>query len=529
MQAVVRVLRVASAASLLISVLCFVLWSWRWPLLGDASQIHYIAFLIGRGLAPYRDLGDMNMPGTYLIEIAAMKVFGGGALGWRVFDFTLLACATGAFRVLTRRAGWAAAIFAAALFALAHGRDGIEQAGQRDLSMAVLLVGSTAALFVAIRRRSSLAMLGFGVLAGVAMTIKPTALPLSIAQLVIALFVLRDASSHETAVREETSAALQFPAMVALAGLAVGPLAALAFLLRQGTVAAFWTGMHGVVPYYASLGHKLLGYLLVHSISPLMVLVFAWFALLLLARTRLGWERGLLVAGVVFGLSSYILQARGFPYHRYPELAFLLPLMAIDFFEAMDGLRGASDRGDWRTQVAGGLAVAAVVFGGFFLGPQSALQIHRFRWWQTDFNTTLEANLSRLGGQALSGQVQCIDWVSGCETSLYDMKLMPATGMLEDFLIFGPPTVPVVAETRKSFGDAVFAHPPKVMVVSSWLHIDGPGEYKKLDRWPEFEAFLAQDYRLDTEWTPTRTKRWWAREEFGAGYRIYVLKSVAPE
>jgi hypothetical protein len=180
-------------------------------------------------------------------------------------------------------------------------------------------------------------------------------------------------------------------------------------------------------------------------------------------------------------------------------------------------------------RVAGGLAAAAIAFAGLFLAPQSALQIHRFRWWETDFNTTLETNLDRLGGVALSGHIQCIDWVSGCETTLYGMKLVSATGLLEDFLIFGRPDVPVVAETRKTFGDEVFGHPPRVIVVSSWLHIDGPDDYKKLDLWPAFKTFLAQEYVLETEWKPTRSRRWWGREEMGHGYRIYVLKNMSPE
>jgi len=70
---------VALAASLSVCALLFFVWSWHWPLVGDASLIHYIGWLIGRGWAPYREIGDMNMPGSYLIEMAAMHLFGMGA------------------------------------------------------------------------------------------------------------------------------------------------------------------------------------------------------------------------------------------------------------------------------------------------------------------------------------------------------------------------------------------------------------------------------------------------------------------
>ena len=159
-----RLFRVALAASLSVSALLYFAWSWRWPLVGDASLIHYIGWLIGRGWAPYREIGDMNMPGSYLIEIAAMHVFGMGDLAWRLFDFALMAAATASFFVITRARGapsfaapsrrvgpedgWLAGLFAACLFILVHGRDGLAEGGQRDLTMAVCLVVATAFLFV---------------------------------------------------------------------------------------------------------------------------------------------------------------------------------------------------------------------------------------------------------------------------------------------------------------------------------------------------------------------------------------------
>jgi hypothetical protein len=504
MTSMLRALRIALAISLTVSVALFVAWSRQWPLVGDASLIHYITFLIEQGKAPYRELSDMNMPGTFLIEMAGMKLFGGGAAGWRGFDFALLLAACGAFAVMTRRAGWFAAVFAGTLFALVHGRDGLAQAGQRDLTMAVLLVLSTAALFLAIERRSAAWLVGFGVLAGAALTIKPTTLPLSLAQLAIAAWVLRKRST----------------AVWAGGGMLVGPLAALGFLVQEHAVAAFWAGLRGIVPYYASLGHKPLGYLLAHCLSPLQALVAIWVLVLLLARPELDWRRGLLLCGVGFGLLSYVIQARGFPYHRYPLLAFLLPLLALDCTESMEAVTAPGAR----AKTAGWVSVATLCVGGFFLGPQSAAQIHRFRWWETDFNTTLAANLDRLGGASLSGQIQCIDWISGCENTLYNLRLVQQTGLLEDFLLFGPGNVPVIADARQQFREAAFAHPPRVIVVSSWLHIDGPGDYRKLDQWPELEEFLARDYTLDTEWKPARTQRWWSREETEPGYRIYVRR-----
>ena len=73
----------AVSAVLLICCGAFCVTSWRWPLLGDAPLMHYVVFLMQHGMAPYRDIVDLNQPGTYAVGAAVMW-FGKGALAWRV-------------------------------------------------------------------------------------------------------------------------------------------------------------------------------------------------------------------------------------------------------------------------------------------------------------------------------------------------------------------------------------------------------------------------------------------------------------
>jgi len=519
---------VALTASLVVSAMLYFVWSWRWPLVGDASLIHYMGWLIERGWAPYRQFSDMNMPGSYLIELGAMHLFGMGDMAWRIYDFTLMGAAGMSFLVITRRAGsdsgWLAGLFAACLFVLVHGRDGLAEGGQRDLTMAVCLIVASAFLFIAIRKDWLWAAASFGLFSGVALTIKPTALPLTVAQLVLAGFVLL---RRRGKLGEPQSLRRLRAAVATILGYLIAPVAALLFLIRQQAVAAFFANLHGLVLYYSGLGHKPLGFLLLHSISPLLPLVLLWLAVLALRRQSMNWEHGVLLCGVVFGLVSYLVQARGFPYYRYTLLTFLLPLMAMDFTQAAQMQLSNLWRNTAhirRIQTAQCIALAALAFGGFFLAPQSAVLLHRYRWWQTDFISSLQQNLDALGGQQLSGHVQCIDSISGCGNVLYRMRLEPANGLLVDFPLFGEQGVPFVQQTRERFAAAMNESPPQVLVVSSALYVDGPGEYRKLDRWPAFQSFLAENYTLQTDWTPSRTARWWSREETPAGYRIYVLR-----
>jgi hypothetical protein len=502
--AIGRAFKAALVCSLLACTLLFFPWSWRWPLVGDASLIHYICFLMDHGMAPYRDLGDMNMPGVYMIEWAVMHTYGAGDMAWRIFDFTLMAAATASILVITLPDLFAG-LFAATLFILVHGRDGLQQAGQRDLTMAVCLLMATASLMRGMRRNRWWDFALFGAFAGVAATIKPTALLFTALLLLVVITIFR--RQHQGLSVGIASASVCFLIM---------PIAAVIFLLHKNALRAFIGGFSGIVPYYASLGHKPLGFLLVHSVSPLMPLVAIWLFLLALSRPQLTPERIILICGVVFGLVSYVVQARGYPYYRYSLLAFLLPLMAMDFTAAFRGRQGK--------RVCYALAGMGLFVGGFVIAPTSILYIHRYETHE-DFIASLSATLEELGGTALSGHVQCVDSISGCGTTLYKMRLVQSTGVLSDFLLFGPETAPVVRSTRKQFLQAIERDSPEVIVVSGWLHIDGPGDYRKLEYWPEFAEVLSQKYLLKTQWAPQRPNHWWSREQWPDGYRVYVLRA----
>ena len=86
-----RPLRAATCLLLSLCVGFFVWRTWHWSLVNDAPQISYLCFLMEHGMAPYRDIIEMNMPGTYLVHLSVMHMLGGGAMAWRIFDLMLLA------------------------------------------------------------------------------------------------------------------------------------------------------------------------------------------------------------------------------------------------------------------------------------------------------------------------------------------------------------------------------------------------------------------------------------------------------
>lgn len=497
-----RFARVAAAAILLACAAIFVVRTMHWPLVGDPAILHYVAFLTAHGMAPYRQIRDINLPGALLMDSVGMRTVGGGALVWRIFDLLLLAATTLAMMAIAR--DWFAGLLAGVVFAAIHGADGIFNLGQRDFVIAAAIVVGYAALFQATRRESAWWVLVFGLCTGAVTTIKPTFLFLG--PMVLAVLAL-----------SRSRQGLRWRRWVAYgcAGWLIPYFAVLVYLVRQQAVGAFVRTMMGIAAYHASLARQSFGYLLLHSVAPLGPLVVVWAAIAAPGiRRQVSWEPLALLIGLVYGLFSYVAQGKGYPYQRYPLIALLLLVMAIDW-TAATRKAGLMRAGGW-------IGIAACVL---LLTPVSVWKACRYDWRYTGMIGTLESDLNRLGGPALSGQVQCIDTLGGCYNALCDLRLVQHTGFLYDEFLFGDERSNAVAENRKAFLDTLIADPPQVMIVVAGLFPSGPPGFQKLALWPEFEAYLDAHYKLYDEVTPSRPTYWWARKDPPRSYRIYRMSS----
>jgi len=496
-------------------LLCWVMATWllslRWQQVNDPAQLHYACFLMDHGMSPYRDLIEMNMPGTYLTNWTVMHTLGGGSLAWRLFDIGLMLVAAWAMLSIARPHDWFAGALAATMLIMFHARDGAMQLGQRDLIIAIMLVCAHAFLFRALRSGSLWPMIGFGLTAGYAATIKPFPAPYILLLLVLAALRFRRSGGAWIRATLLGAGAMAIPGVVVLV-----------FLVAKHSLADFLWVVRWTLPYYAPIDRYGWGWLF-HRISPsvwgfvliaALIFVFEWKANdWRLARRDEdaqaeieGWEMRMLALGMFFGAASYFVQGKGTPYHRYPFFAFLF-LWSILYI-----VRALRRQGIERV-----LAVAGVAFG-LILTPSYARELHH-EDWSPRYIDALTADLNHLGGPALSGKVQCITTYPDCHTVLYRMRLVQSTGLFYDFLIFGPEANPSVQHWRAVFQRQLEAHPPDVFVVHSGLYPynDGYG-YAKLMEWPAFGRYFEQNYVLyaDRSFPPNIT--------MNDDYRIYVRK-----
>jgi hypothetical protein len=515
--------------------------------------MHYIVFLMHHGMAPYRDIGDPNLPMTLMIEAAVVHLFGGGSLAWRLFDLFLLAVTEVAMVVIARPYDWFAGFFAASLFALVHGRDGTMLLGERDLTMTAFLVISYAFLFEALRALPTesanssgyvskpvtnmdgshkdvrtrvlaglklpnwspgLLMLLFGVFCGAAATIKPTVLLLPVTLLVMAAIVLRwRGQPFRTVI------------LFGVAGTLVPILLSLGWVWHKHVTDAFFVTLLDLIPYFARLGTRSFGHLVVHSISSVLLpFIVLWIIVILFERKRLTWERAALLAGIVFGLASFYLQRKGYSYHRYPSEAFLLLLASIDLAAVFHQRESAlSPR---RRSLQQRFALAGILIGAVFIGGGSTLHALRLDWRNQEFDALLQADLNRLGGHQLDGHIQCLDMGDGCIPTLYNMRLVQATGFLYDCYLFSAIRATEQERYRETFWQAIQRNPPTVFVISSndcEVYPAKPSyNYQKTTHWQPFDIWLKSNYHLVANRVPPHMVYTGSSPSIPLGYRIYL-------
>ena len=500
----------------------FVHLSLHWPLVGDATLLHYCVFMLRHGFAPYRQLVDVNLPGTYAFEWIVIRLFGYGAPAWRLFDLALLlAIGASSFALLRthgesclRGRSWLCALWVTTVFALLHGRDGFTELGQRDLLMTALVAVAYVGFFRALSARAWHAaawLFGCGLALGIAATVKPQALVLLPALLLIFPFT-----------RRAERQAKMLSSVAACAGAAIAIVLMLVYLLREHALEAFLHTMTELVPLHGSLFRHTTLALLGRVLSSVMLpLVLLGLPALAYSRPWRSAQGAALLAGLGFGVLSFLIQGRGYPYHRYPSEFFLLLLYARAFLMAM---RTVPAPRIWLLSAASALlfSVAAIL-------PNALASMHRLTPAQDSFDTALASALDQRGGQSLTGNVQCIDMAGGCITTLLNLRLQQSTGFLYDCYALAPVGPEFVAEQqryRQAWLAALDRTQPALLIVSSDECGPADSRYTKLTRWPALAHLLQNDYRLADQWAPQQMENWFGHPHLSYGFRLYQRKST---
>jgi hypothetical protein len=454
---------------------------WRsraWPLVHDAPIMHYIAWRLADGAVPYRDLFDMNFPGTYLLHLGVLALLGPGDLAWRLFDLLWLAAGAGAVAALASTWGAIAALGGGLFFAAHHLAGGAWQAGQRDFLLCPFLLAGALGVARWLERPAGFRSLTWSGLAlGAGLTIKP-----HVGLLAAALAGLVAYRSPRTVRRRAL--------LVFGAGLAAAPLAVAGWLGARGALPA-WRAivLDYLIPLYSRLGRPAgWGFHRWTVWVPIALAVVVSLGTAVVHR-RFGPRHAVTAVGLAYGLAHYVGQGKGWEYHLYPFAAFA----AVLAFSELSALLAA------RRWLAGGAVAAgllAALAGLAAKGAEAAAAADS--GWIAEKERRVDAVVSALRGRlGAEDRVQVLDTTEGGLHALLRLRAVEPTRFLYDFHFFHDADTPVVQALRRELLDGLGARPPHFIVL--FAHGWPAGGYERVEAFPELAGLLAVGYRLDRE------------------------------
>jgi hypothetical protein len=465
---VVSVVLVAAYAAVAVWLLAD---SLPWPLIHDAPIMHYIAWRIAHGAAPYRDLFDMNFPGTYLVHLAALRTFGMSDAGWRAFDVAWLAVTALTLAAFARPWGWAAAAGSALFFAVYHLSGGAWQAGQRDFWLVVFLILGALGVTRWVSGRASASLACGGLALGAGITIKPHALLFAGGLAAVVLVVgLRGASG------------VLAPLAIFLGATAVVPAAVTAWIVAVGAFPA-WGDivLHYLLPYYVHLGRpSSWAFYRWHVWIPIAVAVGLSLGHAVLAR-RLTVRHTIAALGVVYGLIHYFGQGKGWEYHLYPLAAFAALLAFAELTAALARRRLL------------GLPLAASLALALALLAQRGVEAADADWIR-DKENLVRAMAHDLAALGPGETVQVLDTTVGGIHALLRLGAVQPTRFLYDFHFFHDEETAEIRALRAEMIRDLTARPPRFVVLAARGWPEGGPE--RIARFPELSRWLAEGYRV---------------------------------
>lgn len=482
--------------------------SLSWPMIHDAAILHYSAWLIGRGVVPYRDLLEMNLPLTWQVHLLIQWVGGVSDRSARVADLLVLAGMLWLVSQLLKPAGervrWVGVLLLGTTFLAA----GPLAALQRDWLLCLPLLGAGV---VALRAVSGWNFYLAGGLLALSACIKPQTLLLGPALVWVSPLASRGAPRRPAS--EGVAGLLELTRRDILGALILLQLGIVTVVLLQGlllwklgALEAFlklWSGY--LSPYYARLsgeGLELEGgtglYLrsswaaLQHLFSlgagvPCLLGLAGAGEGLLAARVqengaddglrRLKWLLWLLLG---YGLLHVVIGVKQWGYHWWPWQVALVASLALLWRPGNE-----TPAGSWLKsllQGVGALYCAALVLTAL-LAPQGLEEALQRRCQVEALARTLE-HLSEPGDTLLG-----LDTAQGVSHAALLAQRMPSSRFIYDFHFFHHMERPEILDLRRELLDALDRRPPRLVIVwrTSWAHRTS---YEALRLFPELVTRL---------------------------------------
>ncbi len=480
--------------------------SLSWPLLSDSAFLHYIAYLINEhDFVPYRDIFEVNMPGTYLFHMAIGRVFGYSDSAFHMVDAAWLMATLTVTWFIMKPFGRLVAFAGCLLFGLIYLEGGPHMSLQRDF-IAILPIATAILIATRCKPHQSVKIIHFliGALFAFSALVKPH---LAIGLPAIILYNCTQNTNESKSVRNLINLCITGGMFALLGFLSVLAIPFL-WLWRIGALESFCNIFSSYVPLYVQMSgdfqfrgtleriinilraYKKFGgfdFLVIGS-------MFGVYIVLTKSMSAAIKKLAILISALAVLYSiSVIIGGKLWHYHWMPFGYFTSLCTAMILFSSplFKNLHSTIILPLLIFMVAVMMTVhpAKVAVQQVFYGQKPASVDERVK----EIATYLNEHLSP------GDKVQPLDWISGGTHAMLISKAVAATPYITDFQFYHNVSTPYIENLRKKFIEELNDEVPEFLIE---VHVKGNVKPKLsgLDtayKFPELKTFMKQHYRKD--------------------------------
>ncbi|OHD73866.1 MAG: hypothetical protein A2177_14345 [Spirochaetes bacterium RBG_13_68_11] len=372
-----------------------------WQMAGDTSPIHYTAWRILQGDRLYEDVFDVSWPGSPLIHMLAIAVFGKTDFGFRMFDLLWICLLCASLFVFFQKPRWRGATAASLCFIACYLAAGELDMQEREIQMLPFLILALHFIGLSVERKRSVFAFVAGFLLGFVVYIKPfPAVLLAMLLVFLLITVPRNGDARAT-----------LAVVSSLCGGFLVPSALIhLWLWRMNAVQSFW---QLVLFIHYRLYRGLNNTAAADVVSRFVVWTIpTWPVLVSMVRVRrIDPRMQLALIGLAYGLFHYFYQSKGWSQHVYIAAAFFL---VTGFYSIDLVVRGTSTR--WRYA-----SVAFTAITLLLLSPLYLIRLERLK--KVDLVYVQSAMSDLLPLVKTANEVQPIENMAGLINALYRLNL----------------------------------------------------------------------------------------------------------
>lgn len=478
--------------------------SLEWRVKGNSVYLHYLAYLINEhGFVPYRDLFEINLPGTYLFHIVIGKIFGYSDLVLRAVNVAWLAATFVVTWFIMKSFGRITALASCLLFGLIYLGFGPYMSLERDV-IAILPIAVAVLLATWRKPNHSLNRIHFlhGVLFALAALVKPH-LAIGFPAIIVYNCIndMNDSKSIKNIIKLCITGCF-----FALFGFLLTIVIPFLWLWQIGALQSFWEISSSYTPLYAQIPGNIE---FQGSFLEIMHILYKYT----------NFEGlGILLAASVFGVYLVLTQSNSASIKRPSVLLLLLSIL----YSIYVVLGGKLWYYHWVLYMYfASLGTAIVLFSPsppvfanlhhlkvfplvvFIVASMPILHLPHSVFTQIvnkpgissederedQITAYLKENLSP------TDKVQALTWIGGAPEAMFDVKAIPATPYVVELQFYHHVSNPYIQHLRKDFMEKLAKEMPAFIIDvhshRNMLGMDGPYKF------PELKEFIVQHYYRD--------------------------------